>query len=394
MRVSQAGDDLDFSLVRGGPFFRILRALRLVPASGFGVRRRIVFFVALTWLPVAVGALAIGRFFPSAGGESLLQHFGVQARCLVALPLLLAAEALADRLLPALLRYFVESDLVSSAQQGGFHEALRAAERLRDSRWGELSIVALVIALTFATLSAPLFAHEVAWAVREQAGSERLAFAGIWYLVVSRPIFLLFALRWLWRIAVLYVLFRGIARLDLQLVAIHPDRAAGLGFLDLVPRLTAPVALALSAVIAGQLAHEVLYHDVRVSSLQPVAVAWLAITLAIFLSPLLPFTLKLARMRRTERLRYGDLLGEHGRMFAVRWFARGRGDDSLLGVQDISAATDALALYQAVETLRPFPFGVRGLVPLAAAILLPLIPVFAIEIPLKDLLLRIAKGLL
>ena len=392
--MSQAGDGLDFSLVRGGPFFRILRALRLVPASGFGVRRRIISFVALTWLPVAVGALAIGRFFPSSGGESLLQHFGVQVRCLVALPLLLTAEALADRLLPALLRYFVESDLVSSAQQPGFQEALRAAERLRDSRWGELSIVALVIGVTFAALSAPLLAHEVAWAVAERAGSEQLAFAGIWYLVVSRPVFLLFALRWLWRIAVLYVLFRGIARLDLQLVAIHPDRAAGLGFLDLLPRLTAPVALAFSAVIAGQLAHEVLYHDVRVSTLQPLAVAWLAIGLAVFLSPLLPFTLKLGRMRRMERLRYGDLLGEHGRMFATRWFGRGRGDQGLLGVQDISAATDALALYQAVETLRPFPFGVRGVVPLAAAILLPLVPVFAIEIPLKDLVLRIVKTLL
>lgn len=394
MSVSDRDDGLDFSLVRGGPFFKLQRALGLVSGRGLGAPRRTLALVAFTWLPVAGGALAIGRALPGAAGESLLQHFGVHVRCLLALPLLLGAAAFADRWLPALLRYFVDSGLVSGSEQAGFRDAVRAAERLRDSRWGDLALITLVVVLTFANLNAPLFAHEVAWAVTEQGGTEQLALAGYWYLLVSRPITLLLVLTWLWRIAVLYVLFRGIARLDLQLVAIHPDRAAGLGFLDLLPPIVAPVALAFSAVIAAQLAHEVLYHGVHVSSLQPVAAAWLVVALVVFLSPLLPFALRLARMRRAERLRYGDLLGEHGRLFAARWFARAPGDESLLGAQDISAATDAVALYQAVETLRPMPFGLRGVLPLAAAILLPWVPVFAIEIPLKDLLLRILKGLL
>ncbi|MFO1364162.1 MAG: hypothetical protein U1F45_17175 [Burkholderiales bacterium] len=55
----------------------------------------------------------------------------------------------------------------------------------------------------------------------------------------------------------LAVLFWRIARLDLALVPTHPDRAGGLGFLERVPPLFAPVALAVGCVVrAARWAHD------------------------------------------------------------------------------------------------------------------------------------------
>lgn len=389
--MTAADDGFDFSLVRGGPLYGALRALRLVSGDGLSVRRRILIFVAVSWLPVAAGAIAIGRAVGGDAAEPLWQHFGVHARCLVAIPLLLAAELLAERWVPVLVRYFVESGLVPESEHAGFRDALRAAARLRDSGWGQLLVIGVALTAAVGSFSGALFAHEVVWAVSGEG--DRLAFAGAWYLLISRPLFLMLALIWLWRIAVLCVLFGRIAHLDLRLVAIHPDRAAGLGFLDVMPQVAAPVVLALSAVLAGQLAHEVMYHGMRVNSLRPLMIAWVLIATAALLLPLLPFCQLLTRMRRTARLRYGDLLGDHGRLFERRWIGPARPSEQLLGAQEISAATDALALYQSVETLRPVPFGLRSIAPLVMAALLPMLPVLAIEIPIKDLLLRIAKAL-
>ncbi len=98
-------------------------------------------------------------------------------------------------------------------------------------------------------------------------------------------------------------------------------------------------------------------------------------------------------MRREARLRYGALLGRHGHQFDARWLGQGAGGEGLLGAGEIGAAADALALYDSVAKLRPFPGGLRGLIPLAAAAMIPFVPVIAIEIPLKDLVLKLLSAL-
>jgi hypothetical protein len=61
MPDSPPAADLSFSLVRDDAWYRLQRALRLVPADGKdGVFRRILFFIVLAWLPlVAVATMEI-----------------------------------------------------------------------------------------------------------------------------------------------------------------------------------------------------------------------------------------------------------------------------------------------------------------------------------------------
>src|SRR5262245_32986692 len=87
-----AASDEDFSLVLGGPLFQIFLRTYLSGTALELVHRRIVVFLALTWLPLLVLALWEGF---AAGNRVILpfiRDIEVHARFLIALPLLLIAE--------------------------------------------------------------------------------------------------------------------------------------------------------------------------------------------------------------------------------------------------------------------------------------------------------------
>ena len=89
MNTATSGTILDFSLARGDPLFRLQQKLGLVPPGGQGLVRRAVFWSMLGWLPIAAWAFFVNRALPGEVQEPLLAHFGVHARLLVAVPLLI-----------------------------------------------------------------------------------------------------------------------------------------------------------------------------------------------------------------------------------------------------------------------------------------------------------------
>ena len=382
--------DLALSLIRGDALFRLQRRIGLVPEGGLGVARRALALALFSWLPIAASALLSGRALPGEAGESLFQHFGVQVRCLVAIPLFVLAEGVSHGLTTRLLPHFVRSGLVSEAERPRFREILVDVARLRDRSLPWILILGAVIA--WQALGAA-DRHELLWT----GGTSALAgagFGGWWFAWVARPIFIALLLGWLWRLVLLCVLFRRIAALDLRLVPTHPDRSAGLGFLEKVPSLFSPVALGLSAVFASRWAHDVLYHGVHVDSLRLQMGAVVVLSLLLFLAPLLLWTGTLAAAKSSALLDYGALVGEHGRLVRERWILRREvADDALLGAQEIGPVADTITLYDAVRKMRIAPIGLASALPIALAAALPMLPVLAIEIPIRDLLLKLLKTL-
>ena len=94
-----------------GPFQALLHTLRLPAGGGRAVGRRALLSVLVAWVPLVVLAeiqgLAIGT-----GQASLLQDFAAYTRFLVAVPLLVIAEAPARRWLTRVLGHFVEARLI------------------------------------------------------------------------------------------------------------------------------------------------------------------------------------------------------------------------------------------------------------------------------------------
>jgi hypothetical protein len=93
-------------------------------------------------------------------------------------------------------------------------------------------------------------------------------------------------------------------------------------------------------------------------------------------------------------MEYGALVGAHGRLVRQRWIQREPiADDSLLGAQEIGPVADTVTLYETVRKMRSAPIGRSSLLMILLAAGVPMLAVLAIEIPIRDLLLKLLKTL-
>src|SRR5262245_65434273 len=111
-----AAEDYSLSLVRGDALMRAQRAVGLIPRTGLGVGRRALVLSLLTWLPLALWAVWRSRAFPGTFDEPLLRHYGIQVRCLVAIPLLVIAEAVSHGVTSRLMPPVVATGLVTGGR--------------------------------------------------------------------------------------------------------------------------------------------------------------------------------------------------------------------------------------------------------------------------------------
>jgi hypothetical protein len=394
--VSAKATEVDFSLVEGDPLHRAQQALGLVPREGgFGVRRRILLAVAITWLPLVVYALFERRLLPGVVPEPLFEHFGIHARFLLALPLLFVAEATVEASLRRVLPQFLATGLVDAELRPSFERILADARRLRGSRVALAVLLALVVLWTVAGFEVGSRAHELAWTAPAEGDARPLRFGVLWFALVSQPLFLLALLAWLWRLALLTWILARISRLELRLVPTHPDRVGGLGFLEPLPGGLVPVFLAIAVPIAGRFGHDAVYHGHDVRSFQIPVFVLLAVLLALGLTPLLAFAPRLRALRRQGLAAWGALLAQHGRLVERRWIRREPvADDALLAAPELGPVADTIALFEAVKRMRPAPIGLRSVLPIALATLLPLIPVFATQVPLRTIAAKLFAPLL
>jgi hypothetical protein len=388
-----ASADLSFSPVQGGPLHRFRKAIGLVPEKCLGLARRALAIMAVAWLPVVIGAFVAGQVLEGKGTDPLLRHFGLHARFLLSIPLLLFAEAFMERIIPPMIGNFVTSGLVDSATMPQFRQALEHARRVRDSVWGSVFVLAIVGAVVLFATTQSAQGEEMAWARAD--GRLGIGFAGWWYNTVSRPIFVGLLAMWIWRSVVLWSLVWKLSKLDLRLVASHPDGVGGLGFLEGTATACAPLVLAVSVVIAGRWGHEVLYHGVHVESLIPLAAVFVAIAVLCFNGPLLLIGRNLRAFKRRSLLEYSSLVGRHGRLVYQKWIRnQDVGAPDLLNAPELGPTVDISSIYESVAKMRPAPISKRSLVPIVAAAILPMLPVYAIEVPIKEMLTSLAKALI
>lgn len=391
--MSAINEDQGLSLVRGDFLFRLQRRMGLIPKDGLGLVRRAVFWALVAWLPLALWAALVRSRAPGLVEEPLLAHFGVQVRCLLAIPLLVLAEGPAHAWSTLLLPEFVRSGLVPEERRGRFRDAIAAVVKLRDATLPWILIFAFVVSVNSAYELLER-SHEVNWGLEAAAEGGVLGFGGWWFVYVARPIYLTLLLGWIWRVVLLTLLCKRIAGLELELVPTHPDKAGGLGFLENVPKAFALVTLAASSVLASRWAHDVVYHGVHVTALRVEILAFLIMVIALFSLPLFVFTPLLVRTKRQALLDYGALIGGHGRLVHDRWI-RGRKieDDSLLSAPELGPVADTAAAFDAVRSMRGLLIGKASILPLAATAALPMLALLSIEIPVKTILGTLAKAL-
>jgi len=382
-----------FSLIDDEPPLQWQRRLGLVPQQGLGTMRRALGLALLSWLPIGLWAACNGRLLPGRIPEPLVHQYGITTSCLVAIPLLVLGEEVVNRVVAVVLPQFVSSGIVVERQVPRFEAILKGVARLREHPLPWLLILGVTIGVS---LASPAGNEALNWARQEDGG---MGFGGLWFLRVARPIYIALLLAWLWRLALVTLLCRRIARLPLSLVPTHPDRAMGLGFLEELAEGFVPLALAMSAVLSARWTHVVIHRDVVLTSLKLPLVLFTGLATLLLVFPLLAFLPKLLQARRQALRDYGALVGRQGRLVRRRWI----GGESLeaeakaaaiLEAPELGPIADTVSLYEAVRNSRRTPIGPIALVRVLTPLLLPPLIGLSTQIPLQEMLITIGKGLL
>lgn len=385
------GDD-ELALEQGGPSWRLWLWTGLAPAEVPRLGLRALVLAGLCWLPLLGLSLLEGLATGDEIRIPFLRDPAAYARFLVGVTLLVLADVAVAPRLRAVLLQFRNAKLLAPADEPAFRAAIAAARRRIDSVPVELALLALSYVGSWFAVQRQLGNGKSTWHTIASATGESLSLAGWWYALVSVPLFQFLFLRWLFRGIVWARLLARISRLDLRLVATHPDRAAGLGFLSIGQAGFSVLVLAASTSLAAVLADEVLYNGAELESFYPTIAAFGVLAPVLVLAPLLTFTPRLAALKRQAIHEFGALSSRHDAAFQRKWISSSPAPEAeeLLGNEDPSSLADLATGYERAKALRPVPLDAFAIVPLLLAALVPMIPLIATKVPLKEIL----KGLL
>src|SRR5271166_204050 len=379
----------DFSLVLGGPVFQLFRRSHLAGDSLELLYRRLLIITLLAWLPLVL----LTSFVSSAGSVGRLSFFHdveVHVRFLVALPILIAAELIVHLRIRPVVRSFVERRIVLPQDLPRFHRAIESAARLRNSIPAEVGLLAFVYTFGLWLWHGRIAIDTATW-YANPGGRWNLTPAGFWYVFVSIPILQFILLRWYLRLFIWFRFLWQVSRINLSLIATHPDRCAGLAFLGKSSYAFGPILFAQGAMLAGLVASRVLYRGESLMSFKLQAGGFVVFFVLVLLGPLLMFTPEMARAKRNGLAEYGQLAQRYVESFEQKWIRDPAPSEELLGTADIQSLADLGNSYDIVREMRPVPFGLQDIARLAAATAAPLTPLLLTIFSPEELITRIIK---
>ena len=380
----------DFSLVLGGPLYQMFRRAHLTGTTLELLRRRVAFFLLACWVPLAVLSLVEAHFL---GGTKLSFFHDIltHVRFLVALPVLIAAEVIVHQRIRPAVKSFVERRVVTAEDLPKFYSAIDSAMRLRNSVVGETALLVFVF-----TGGIWIWWHQVAlgvasWYASPQGGHMNLTLAGYWFAFVSVPVFQFILLRWYLRILIWFWFLLRVSLLKLHLLAAHPDRAGGLGFLGKSSYAFMPLLFAQGALVAGQIAGRIFYEGRSLLSFKLTIIGFVCFFVAAILAPLMLFTPQLARAKREGLAEYGAFASTYVMDFDQKWLRSKLNDEELLGTGDIQSLADLGNSFAVVREMRAIPFATDDVVRLLIATVAPMVPLLLTIMPFEQLVTQAIK---
>lgn len=380
----------DFSLVVGGPLYQLLRRAHLATDALGLVHRRIIVAILITWAPLLVLSALEGGLLAPTPKLPFLEDLGCHVRLLVVVPLLIFAELVVHRRMQPIVEQFRGRGLVRPEQNDRFAQALSEAARWRNSVVAEIVLLAIVYAVGILfTLHRYVSLGGDAW-FGSASRREGLSIAGLWLVFVSLPLFQFLLLRWYFRLFIWGRFLWRMSRLNLDLNATHPDKAAGLGFLTGSLTAFLPIATAHGALSAGMLANRIFFGGARLTQFKIEVVTEALLLLILFAGPLTVFVPLLSRVKRAGLRDYGALGQTYTREFRDKWLSNKRPpDETLLGSGDIQSLADLGNSFTATAQTRLAPLSLAALFNFVVAFFVPILPLFLTMMSLEKLIGRL-----
>jgi hypothetical protein len=387
-------DESHLYFERGGPAYRLMQRIGVIKGLP-SIHRRIVIFLALTWVPLLVLSLLEGLALGPTPEESFLLDFATYARFFVAFPMIIIAELIIGPRLTVAGLHFVRSGLVREDDYPAFDAAVEKVESRREARLPELIILGVAVFGAWSMTAAFYAGQGTNWQIIRTESGIRLSMAGVWYLLVAVPLLQFMFYRWIWRLIIWTGFLLDMSRLNLRVSVSHPDQAGGLGFLGIAQMSFGSLAFGLSSILAANTAFLIVFEGADIETFKIPFVAYLVIVNLVFLGPLLVFLPLLARTRRQGLRDFSSLANRYDYAFVEKWI-RGKApaDEPLLGTGDIQSLADLGNSYQYARQMKPIPFDLRTIIQMSVIAAVPMLPLLPLVMPIADILKMLSKALL
>jgi len=344
---------------------------------------------AIAWVPMLLLAVAERLVGGRPEATSLFLHdFTIHVRLLVAIPAMIVSDSLSAAAIQRCEEHLQGSGIVGSSER--LRAGIETSRRVR----GSLVVSVVIALLVFGIAIAAGSRGDGMAALANMETQHGASWAGVWHGFVAFPMFRFFLLRWLFHWLVWAGFLFWIKRLDLKLVATHPDRAGGLGFLCVPVSAAIGVVFGFSATAAMAWRNAVLSQVTTFGHVRIQAALLGAIWAVLLLAPLIVFAPRLLRLKRIALVEYSRLGHEYTQAFQDKWIRDRHDTEALLGTPDLQSLADLGTALDVVQSLRPTPIDVHLVLPVAIVYGISLLPAVLSQLSLEELLARLIKVVL
>jgi hypothetical protein len=354
------------------------------------VARRAIVIGLVAWLPLLVLSVLDGSAWGGGGRLPFLIDIEANVRFLLAVPLLVVAEVAVHHEQRYILRQLVARGIVRAEDRPRLERIVLSTLRLRNSILPELLLILFVLTIGRHLWLEQVMLKSPTWYGTHTDGGTALTPAGLWLSWVSIPVCQFLLLRWYYRLALWGSAIVRVARLDLQLIPTHPDKAGGLGLLGVGLLAFAPLLIAQGMLLAGLLANRILIDGATLPSFKLDILAVIGVLVLILLAPMFALTPHLLRAKLKGLREYDFLAQRYVREFETKWLRGGASpDEAFVGSADIQSLADLGNSYELIRNMRVVPFGNGVPLKLALAVLAPMLPLVLTMIPLEEVISRL-----
>src|SRR5215207_5710936 len=181
---SKPHNSSDFTLSGGGPFHKALRKLRI-----HNIKRAAVAALCMTWLPLVIITGIDGTLF-SGTQLPFLSDVAMQARVLVALPMLILIQFAIEVRVKAVLIYMIDTLVKEDERDIIRYKVLPRARKLISSGLTELLLLLGLIISTISMVKGGVYGGleegTTSWMISAD-DKDSLSTAGHWAVLISIP---------------------------------------------------------------------------------------------------------------------------------------------------------------------------------------------------------------
>jgi len=379
-------------LFSGSKFEKLLRKINLKADTPAQALLRGLVLGGLAWAPMAIWSVASGNIHASEPRLRFFYDFAAYAQFWIGIPMLSIAQVIVGRKISHSMGYLAASGLVGEEEREAYGAIIMKSEKLANSGLIELLLIPLAYITPLTWFIQEVTNNKSTWHALITNGVERVTFAGLWAGIIAVPLWWFLIYRWIWRIFIWYMTLYKTSRLGLRLRASHPDRMAGLAMISRVQSTFGILIFVFGCVIASTVLYKFLIEKTVVSSISvwSMVVAYVILSPAAFMAPMLVFTPHLIRLKNESRYHQGRLGAVYARQFEKKWLdGLDLSREGPLGSGDIGALADLGSVYDRVTGLKIIPFDMKNIIKLVSAAFGPMIPVVTKYISMNQTMKKI-----